>query len=126
MQKQWLALLIWTATAFAQDARVTLAPAATPPSDVVLEIYDDRAKPPVIQLRASGEVLVRSGVTLTEASQIFWREAGKTFTALAPAPAPCPPVPVVEPEKHRCVPSEYLKDEARLCSLRTPEDVGKP
>lgn len=125
-------LLSWTGMAFAQDARVTLAPAPSPPSDVLLEIYDDpaRVKPPVVQVLQTGEVLVRTGVTLTEASQMFWREAGKTFAALAPAPVPCPPAPVVEPEKHRCtLPVDYalyLLPDARLCKLRTPEDIGKP
>ena len=97
----------------------------------MLTLKDDKGV--VLTIDQSGEVAIRTGVTLSAASQQFWQQLGKTFTSLMPpaaTPVPCPPVPVIEPEKHRCYTDAallpYLRDDARVCKLRTPEDVGKP
>lgn len=121
-----------------QTARVTLSPAGDPLSPVLFAVADqDPTKEHLVRILASGQVLVRSDLTMDEATRAFWLAAGKTFTSLAPPPAPeppppipCPPVERVEPERHRCLINDgflvYLRDDARLCKLRLLEDIGKP
>lgn len=126
MIKHCLLLLIFAGGVFAQDSRVTFGPAANPQSPVLVTVADkDPTKPPLVQILASGQVLVRSDLTMDEASRAFWTAAGKTYTSLMPPPAPpvpCPPPPVVEQEKHFCnLPADYaayLLPTARLCVMR--------
>lgn len=120
MIKHCLLLLVLTGAAYAQDSRVTLSPSTSPAPSTVLTLKDEKGV--VLTIDKSGEVAIRTGVTLSVASQQFWQQLGKTFTSLAPPPVPCPPPPVVEQEKHFCnLPADwatYLLPNARLCVMR--------